>query len=281
MEEFIGLIVNALRKHNTEYDLAVFANDHIGSDVITYGRYDRYNLEKTPQVLNQLTGGDTYREGICLDIGANIGNHSLYYGQIFKQVIAFEPNPIANKLLQASVLKNRITNIRVCTTGLGLIRETKKLSIFSDNLGKSSLVQQETRGVTDFNIEIEIDIGDNLLQSFDIDNLPISFIKIDVEGFEDSALLGLQKTIIKHRPVICIELNFLTDTQSTTAAFDTLKKLGYENFYVLDSGHSYSVRGINILSKLLFDSEPHLVALKDESKNYPQVFCTINPVNLA
>ena len=36
-------------------------------------------------------------------------------------------------------------------------------------------------------------------------NKPISFIKLDVEGYEYSALLAAKNILTKHKPILCIE----------------------------------------------------------------------------
>lgn len=280
VEENIERVVKRLRKYNSDYDIAVFVNDQIGSDIITFGRYDRQNLEMTQQVLTKLTKSDGFRDEVCLDIGANIGNHALYYSKLFSQVIAFEPNPIVYKLLQASILRNRITNIRLCTVGLGPIKEKKNLSIYDENLGKSSLVHETDDGHAEFDIEIEIDVGDDLIKEINIGQSRISFIKIDVEGFEADALKGLRSTILKHHPVICIELNFLSDKEAATAAINVLNTLGYKDFYVLERAHPFNSRYINLLFRMFHGDELDLARLKKyESVNYPQVFCVASPAD--
>ena len=36
----------------------------------------------------------------CLDIGANIGNHSIFFSKFFKQVLCYEPVELTHKLLE-------------------------------------------------------------------------------------------------------------------------------------------------------------------------------------
>ena len=61
---------------------------HIDRQVYLYGGYER---EKISVFLNLLA--DDARHCI-LDIGANVGNHSLAFSSVFREVHAFEPNPV-------------------------------------------------------------------------------------------------------------------------------------------------------------------------------------------
>ena len=276
---FIGRAVGWLRVYNQNYDMAVFVNDHIGGAIITYGQYEKQYLEMTRQVLIELTGNESFKDGTCLDIGANIGNHALFYSTIFKQVIAFEPNPIAYKLLEANILKNRIANIRICTTALGSKKEKKVLSICHENLGMSSLVQETKTAHPSFNLEIEINVGDDLIEEMVDDQSGISFIKLDVEGFEAEALKGLRKTISKYRPIISIELNFASLNKPSEAALNVLADLGYKNFYVLERPHSFRNRYLNFMSRVILGEKLVLSKLdKFEPVDYQQIFCVANPV---
>ena len=278
---FIGRAVGWLRIHNHSYDMAAFVNDHIGGAIITFGQYEKRFLELTEQVLEELTRGVAFKDGACLDIGANIGNHTLFYSTIFKRVIAFEPNPIAYKLLEANVLKNRIANVIICTTALGSKKEKKILSICKENLGMSSLVQETKNNQSPFNLEIEINIGDDLIDEMG-DELPkISFIKIDIEGFEADALKGLCQTISKFRPVISIELNFDSMRNPSLEASKVLEDFGYRDFYVLKSPHSFQNRYLNFLSRVVFGEKLILSKLENfKPIDYPQVFCVAKPETL-
>jgi len=276
----IARVVRWLRRYNQQYDMAVFVNDQIGGAIINFGLYETQFLEMTEPVLLELTHGTGYKDGICLDIGANIGNHALFYSTIFKRVIAFEPNPIAYKLLEANVLKNRIVNITICTVALGSKKEEKILSVCNDNLGMSSLVQETNSNQPSFNIDIQIDVGDDLIKEIVDEQSGISFIKLDVEGFEAEALKGLQHTILKYHPVISIEMNFSTLNEPAMAALKVLGDLGYKNFYILDRPHSFQNRYLNFASKVIFGAKLALSRLdKFECMDYQQILCTVNYVN--
>lgn len=65
---------------------------------------------------------------------------------------------------------------------------------------------------------------------------PITFIKIDVEGHEHSALLGASETLRRHGPIIAMEVPPNDVENGTTASIDFLRSLGYANFYELNEG---------------------------------------------
>ena len=262
------------RSYNKDFDMAVFVNDHIGGAIISNGIYEKDFLDMTTKVLTELMQGTGFKAGICLDVGANIGNHSIFYSTIFSRVIAFEPNPIAYKLLQANVLKNNILNVEIITAGLGAESQQKKLFVCSKNLGMSSLVEQEISTNLELSFDITIEAGDNLINKFVVGDSFISFIKIDVEGFEADTLMGLQKTIAKHLPVIAIELNFSSNNARARAALSKLINMGYKDFYVTESSHKIKNRYINFLYRVFFgDKKIISKLLRFEEMDYQIVYC--------
>ena len=59
-----------------------------------------------------------FKAGVILDVGANIGNHTCFFARYFNQVIAFEPNPVAYRILQANIGLNRLKNVVLRKVGL-------------------------------------------------------------------------------------------------------------------------------------------------------------------
>ena len=195
-----------LRAHRHDFPrngrIAAIVGDEIGDQIRILGRYEDIELKVIEAlILPHLPSGSD-----CVDIGANIGNHSLFFSEHFARVIAFEPNPAARSLLDLNLRMNGVRNVEVRPTGLSDGEGSARLSVCIDNLGATRLdiLAKEEPGFSDRvveEVEIELATGDSLL---DLDR-PISFIKIDVEGLERKVLLGLAQTVKRHRPVIMLE----------------------------------------------------------------------------
>ena len=82
---------------NTAHPMAVFAHDYIGASINQFGVFEGEELDILFDFLEPLHS--SFRAGTALDIGANIGNHSIYFADHFRTILAFEPNPTAFALL--------------------------------------------------------------------------------------------------------------------------------------------------------------------------------------
>ena len=69
---------------------AIFAHDSIGRYINLFGGYEREELDILFDFLAPLDV--EFKNSLALDIGANIGNHAMYFSDHFQRVIAFEPN---------------------------------------------------------------------------------------------------------------------------------------------------------------------------------------------
>lgn len=166
-------------------------NTWIGSRIVYLGDYEPFLKSHFKKHINL---GDT-----VLDIGANIGLHTLYFAELAGakgKVIAFEPVPANFKKLRANIELNQFKNIQPENIALGHKNETIKIAADenSTNPGSFNLFDREGEN------EIICKIGDEILN-----NEKIDFIKIDVEGYESHVIDGLFETIKKNRPKIIFE----------------------------------------------------------------------------
>lgn len=168
---------------------------------------------------------------LVLDIGANIGTHSISYAKklapLAGTLICFEPGATAFECLQHNAQKfeskTLLVNCAVCDIHGGTARHT----VNQANVG-GSVVSEQTNGEVISNEVRTISI-DGFIQDSRID-LPIVFIKIDVEGYEYKVLLGAYETLKKHRPILLIEMNSFRLQENGCShkdIYDWLLKLNY------------------------------------------------------
>ncbi len=141
-----------------------------------------------------------------LDIGANIGVHSVAFAAFAGpkgQVLAFEPSPKVAARLAQNLELNRCTNVTVVPLAVSS-SSSKDATFFSptgSNRGLGSLQKNfDLANSEQFSVDT-VALDDMVEQLGDI-----SFIKIDIQGHELSALRGMVATIRSHRPVITFEL---------------------------------------------------------------------------
>jgi FkbM family methyltransferase len=202
-------------------------NSGVDHQIVEYGYFEKgiLNLFK-----KELKKDDTF-----LDIGANIGQHSLYASHFANQVYAFEPiQKIYDQFLK-SVEKNQIKNIQVFNYGIG--KEEKKMPIYgtASNMGASTVFKVPEKK---FIQEVNIVPLDELLQSKNINK--VDFIKIDVEGYEWEVLQGAQKTIKQNKPKMIIEFSphiyNKVDVSISENIYNFLLQNGYTLFDVDNDG---------------------------------------------
>jgi FkbM family methyltransferase len=180
-----------------------FALNFLDDPIQNALRQGRFYEERELTVLKRMLPLDaTY-----VDIGANIGNHAIFFAKRMRaaRVIVFEPNPLALAPLMANIVLNRLEHVIVTDhLGIGLSGRAGDgfgMGRHDRNLGATVLTPETG--------EIAVRTGDQLLA----DETP-DLIKLDVEGMEMEVLAGLQATIARSRPYMLVEVR---DTNS--AAF--------------------------------------------------------------
>ena len=142
-------------------------------------------------------------ESTVIDIGANIGIHTVHFAQAARlgKVICFEParETFARLLKNVAGLANVIPLNIALSDKPGLrqffVASDDAYSGLKDTRRKEVLHQE---WVTCFS-------GDVILEPLTRDTR-VDLIKIDVEGFERQVLDGMRALLTTHRPVICCEI---------------------------------------------------------------------------
>jgi FkbM family methyltransferase len=170
-----------------------------------------------------------------LDVGANIGIHSLFLARACHraQIFAFEPAPATFLQLRAHIQNNgfseRITPVNIA---LSDANGTATFFVTSDNAynGLKDTNRKELRQT----LEVPTRTLDDWVET----NTPppIGLIKIDVEGLEHQVIAGAHRTLARHFPLIAIEIFGGTDSNTDPdATIRAIIDQGYEA-YIVDGG---------------------------------------------
>ena len=149
-----------------------------------------------------------------VDVGANIGTHSLAFAQIFERVVCFDPSHSAFASLTRNLSLNPGKPITSVNCGLGDVAETRAFyNIFNGNDGLGTFVCDEQYDKPLEKIaEFPIVRGDDILPEILGNDKVIDAIKIDIQGFEPNTLIGLRSTLERHRPLVWMEIGQGTHT---------------------------------------------------------------------
>jgi FkbM family methyltransferase len=149
---------------------------------------------------------------LVVHAGGNCGIWSKIYSPLFKEVVTFEPNDLNFECFKRNVDESNVT---VYKAGLSN-KEGFCRSVEGDGKHNFGALQIE-----------EAEAGIRMM-TIDSLNLNPDLIQLDVEGFEENALKGALKTIMRSRPVIIIEQQGLGKNGMTDAEIAIMiQRLGY------------------------------------------------------
>lgn len=228
LKKFTDTRLVTLNHNNKSFQLYISPrNGFIDNYIFLYGVYESFILDI---IKEHLRPGMTF-----VDIGANIGQHSMYAASIVGKegsVYAFEPIPhVYEQLISSSKANNFDSIIRAKNFAIGKEASTETLYISSKNIGGSSFVNQEE---SNEKITVTIKNGDIELLS-----LPkIDMVKIDVEGYEYEVLSGIEKSLTKNHPVMLLEFSgYFYEKQNNNHGgkiLSLLKNIGYTLYDIED-----------------------------------------------
>jgi FkbM family methyltransferase len=184
---------NGLVKGRYGYHLYNKNDMYIGKSIGKYGEFSEGEATLFRQICQE---GD-----IVLDVGANIGAHTLALSQFVGKtgrVYAFEPQPVVFQTLCANIALNSITNVNCYNVAVG----ERSGEVLMPDIDYS---QQSNYGaVSADQFEIGQKISVHSLDAF-LDVRRLKFIKIDVEGMEQDVINGARGLIHSFKPAIYLE----------------------------------------------------------------------------
>tara|TARA_B100000614_G_scaffold253143_1_gene266738 strand:- start:223 stop:1011 length:789 start_codon:yes stop_codon:yes gene_type:complete len=216
----------AAKKSSTiNLPIATYANDYITQKIILDGWFEKRELYAVEKFFSSMQ----LDKKICIDAGANIGNHSLFFSRIFERVFSFEPNKEVFKLLAINAAS--VSNVKPFNLGLSDKKETLKAFIDKGNLSSGKIVED-----LDSNDIFQVEKLDNFKSENNL--AKISYLKIDIEGHEEAALRGAKEILISDSPVVSLEMEMTRNLENCLSSIQILQDCGYSKAYIL--GNSFS-----------------------------------------
>ncbi len=248
--------------------LATYSFDYIGTTIAIDGVYEIRELDLIKDFLVEYHPNAL--KGSCLDIGANIGNHTVYFSKFFNKVLSFEPNPHSFKLLKVNT--ENYENILISNFGLSNSRRSATFFTSKSNIGGSGL-----HGESVDEIQVQLETLDEL----NLNKENISFIKIDIEGHELQVLDGGSNFFKEYSPIVVFEQHSHEFFQGESLVINKLKSFGYTSFYCIKTSLTYIKSFmpfkniIRLLHHLIFGGSKLLVKLnRFEPDFYPLIIAT-------
>ena len=138
---------------------------------------------------------ETFDTGsVFVDCGCFDGNDSIKFAQkckdgIFSNIYAFEPNK---------------KNFEICRAALS---EFPNVRLFQKAIGDKKGELKISDGNSDSRINSEFGECANIVKLDDVINgNRVDFIKMDLEGYEEKALLGAEQTIREQKPILAVSI---------------------------------------------------------------------------
>jgi len=232
-------------KHELNYD---------GYKIVLKGEYNsRFVINKLEKKFFSnldLNGKNIY------DIGAYVGILSIYFAKRIGadgMLVSIEPNKFNNMKLKENVKLNNIKNIKILKIAVGERRERGRLLVPYFSYGRSKLYNKlYTKKIYNnlyYLVNVNIDSLDNIKDKYNLPNP--DFIKIDIEGAEYRALLGMKIVLEYFKPSIYIEIHQSeqdSDNEHIKEIVNYLSSFGY-SIYHLESDKYIDNRNYSIASK--------------------------------
>ena len=228
--EITDLELSFITKKN---EIKIYAprHDHRSAplECLNFGAYENKELQVILQIVP--------KHGHFLDIGANIGWHSLIVAKSCKKlkIHSFEPVKQNYSFLLKNIRCNFLKNIKAYN--FGFYNKNKKILVhtYIEGMGNSSIqnLSKKNTKLQKCNFKVLDDFVNKK-------KIKIDFIKCDVEGAELFVFLGAKKVLLEHKPIIFCEMlrkwckKFKYHPNEIILLFNNF---GYRCFYINNSNN--------------------------------------------
>lgn len=202
-----------------------FNNDALALGSVSINKEWEPHITKFVKIYNSL-----YSIQNIIDIGANIGYHTLLFSQEVKEkVFAFEPQIQNFQLLEKNIKNNDIQNVIIYNLACGDVNCDIKMPIVEIK-NNSKIIN-----MGDFTPNVGINNNCSITQSILLDDIissQIDLIKIDVQGWEKKVLLGSYNLLKKYKPILIVEFEWFQLKKTDTTCEELFNFIRSNNYYI-------------------------------------------------
>jgi len=156
----------------------------------------------TINLINNLLGND---KSLFVDCGVNYGAYSIPISKKKNTtVISFDPSKRALSEFKNNIKLNNSKNIKYYNYG---ISDSISKSFFSDNLNNFKNSGEYSFARTQSSYKVSTTTLDSFFKSFNLNIYKIIIIKLDIEGYEFNALLGMKKILLNYNVIVFFEFS--------------------------------------------------------------------------
>jgi FkbM family methyltransferase len=184
------------------------------------------------------------QDQVCIDIGACFGWYTVLFSDLVREtghVHAFEPLSSNYQVLAQNVELNNARNVTL--NEIALDESSGERELFLPDIGVSGSFKLHTYDRSYSQLLSETKTLDAYCEDKKIGR--IDFIKADVEGAELGVIKGAMETIMRHKPVLMLEIQESSTKlfgYTPTEMFELLRQLGYFAHFISEQGRLEVVR---------------------------------------
>ena len=150
-----------------------------------------------------------WNDRVVYDVGAFVGMFTLFFARSVGprgRVVAFEPDPRNYDELVKNVALNGFSNVLALPMGLSNRRGAVPFALHPWSPARGTVWVDRNDGRRNVrSIQVQVDMLDRVVDEYGLP--PPGFVKIDVEGHELDALLGMRNVIDRFHPDLLIEVH--------------------------------------------------------------------------